>query len=353
MAGLYSHTSRAAGLTLTANIYNTDHTNHITNHITTQMDDYSSSVAQMQTNTDPGEVGSESQPTSLAGEIERLRFAIKEMKGSDGTQWYTSVTGTLSRSILPRFYMGGFGTSNATGDSDHDIQVAAGDARSDTNDTDIGTTGNIIKRIDGTWASGSGAGGLITGSVSADGTYAVWLVKATGDGDVDVMFATSFASGTAKLPSGYDKKRLIGSVATDTNANIIAYTQKGDYFQYTASPILDISAGVADAAFVTGTLSAPPDSMAEVYLNWVNDSGTTADMGVMIRYAGTVGASGNRAERTYALNAGGYTPADATVRTRVLTDSSSKIEYAGIEAATNTTVNISTIGFTMLTRSAL
>ena len=80
MPGLYSHTSRAAGTTLTANIYNTDHQNHVDNHITTQMDDYSSSVAQMQTSTDPGEVGSESQPTSLAGEIERLRFSINRIR---------------------------------------------------------------------------------------------------------------------------------------------------------------------------------------------------------------------------------------------------------------------------------
>ncbi len=86
MAGLYSHTSRAAGLTLTANIYNSDHSNHITNHVPNQMDDYSSSVAQMQASTDPGEVGSESQPTSLAGELERLRFIVGEIKGQ--AQWY-------------------------------------------------------------------------------------------------------------------------------------------------------------------------------------------------------------------------------------------------------------------------
>jgi hypothetical protein len=52
-AGLYSHTTRASGLTLTANIYNTDHQNHINNHNTTQIDDYSSSIAEMKTMTDP------------------------------------------------------------------------------------------------------------------------------------------------------------------------------------------------------------------------------------------------------------------------------------------------------------
>ena len=94
MAGLYSHTTRAAGSTLTANIYNTDHQNHIDNHITTQMDDYSASVAEMQTVTDPGDVGTESQPTSLSGEIERLRFVLDAIIGGD--QWYSDPPTTLT-----------------------------------------------------------------------------------------------------------------------------------------------------------------------------------------------------------------------------------------------------------------
>ena len=91
MPGLYSHVTRAAGLTLTANIYNTDHNNHVTNQELQQTDDYSSSVAQMQTATDPGEVGTESQATSAAAEIERLRFVIQDLKlkfNPDGAQWY-------------------------------------------------------------------------------------------------------------------------------------------------------------------------------------------------------------------------------------------------------------------------
>lgn len=44
------------------------------------IDDYCENVVEMQIQTDPGEVGSESQPTTLAGELERIRFAIKEVK---------------------------------------------------------------------------------------------------------------------------------------------------------------------------------------------------------------------------------------------------------------------------------
>lgn len=94
MSALYSHTTRATGTTLTAAIYNADHENHITNGIPAQLDDYSASVAQMQSMTDPGGVGSESQATSLAGELERLRFVIDRMVG--GAQWYSTPASNLA-----------------------------------------------------------------------------------------------------------------------------------------------------------------------------------------------------------------------------------------------------------------
>ncbi len=93
MAYPYSHTTRANGTILTASIYNTDHQNHIDHNIPEDTDDYSVSASEMQTVTDPGEVGSESLAVSLSGELERLRFAIKEMKGT--AQWYE----TADRSI--------------------------------------------------------------------------------------------------------------------------------------------------------------------------------------------------------------------------------------------------------------
>ena len=93
MAGNYSHTTRADGLTLTAAIYNADHQNHINNSDPETHDDYSPDVATMQITTDPGEVGTENQATTLAGEIERLRHVIKEITGKD--QWYETPASNL------------------------------------------------------------------------------------------------------------------------------------------------------------------------------------------------------------------------------------------------------------------
>jgi hypothetical protein len=55
------------------------------------IDDFSENVAEMQLQTDPGEVGSENQAISMSGEIERLRFAIRDVKNFIDpavTHWY-------------------------------------------------------------------------------------------------------------------------------------------------------------------------------------------------------------------------------------------------------------------------
>lgn len=92
--GLYSHTTRATGITLTAAIYNADHVNHITNQNPSMSGAYSDTVAQMQTNTDPGGVGSEVLAPTLAAELEYLRFCLKRLTGE--AQWYVAPDATIA-----------------------------------------------------------------------------------------------------------------------------------------------------------------------------------------------------------------------------------------------------------------
>ena len=99
MAALYSHTTRSTGTTLTALIYNADHQNHIDNGVPAQLDDYSTNASQMQSETSPGTSGSESLATSLAGELERLRYVLRQMNG--GAYWYdTSGRGGIGKNAI-------------------------------------------------------------------------------------------------------------------------------------------------------------------------------------------------------------------------------------------------------------
>ncbi len=68
--------------------------NVIANFEPDKMDDRSPNVAAFQADVDPGEVGTESLPTTLEGEIDRLRFAIKDAKGTNF--WYESPGSSLA-----------------------------------------------------------------------------------------------------------------------------------------------------------------------------------------------------------------------------------------------------------------
>ena len=88
MGGLYSHTTRATGTILTANIYNADNQNHIDNQTPQMTDDYSASIAQMQSTRDPYPGDAESLAISSAEEFESIRYVLKEIIGN--SQWYVS-----------------------------------------------------------------------------------------------------------------------------------------------------------------------------------------------------------------------------------------------------------------------
>lgn len=82
---------------LTASDLNTEFNNLLNNTIPASIDDYSTDVATMQSTTDPGGVGTESLATTLAGEIVRLRYAIKRIIG--GAQWYSTPVINLATTI--------------------------------------------------------------------------------------------------------------------------------------------------------------------------------------------------------------------------------------------------------------
>ena len=88
MPALYSITTRADGTILTAAIYNADHQNHVNNGDATQLGGYSTSVAQMQSTTNPGDVGSESLAASIADELARLRYVLALRFSNSSSNWY-------------------------------------------------------------------------------------------------------------------------------------------------------------------------------------------------------------------------------------------------------------------------
>jgi len=81
-----------SGETLTASDLNAEFNNILNNLTPAGIDDYSSSVSEMRSTADPYPGSSESLATSLAGEVERLRYQILQLKlaiqPNNITYWY-------------------------------------------------------------------------------------------------------------------------------------------------------------------------------------------------------------------------------------------------------------------------
>lgn len=115
-------------------------------------------------------------------------------------------------------HIDGLTISIDSGDSDHDINVTAGEARDGADSEDMTLASEITKQIDAAWAVGDDAGGLDTGSVAASTDYYVWLIKRTDTDVVDVLM--SLSATTPTMPTNYDKKVLIGKTRTDGSSNV-------------------------------------------------------------------------------------------------------------------------------------
>jgi hypothetical protein len=119
MPGLFSRIKTWTDLeTLTNEDLNAEFDNIINNLIPVKFDDYSSTVTAMRTQTNPGSQGSESLATSLAGELERIRFAISRIIGK--TYWYDTPIKSLEAqtfSMVNYFPFDGASSSEALQDT--------------------------------------------------------------------------------------------------------------------------------------------------------------------------------------------------------------------------------------------
>lgn len=161
----------------------------------------------------------------------------------------------------PRGYIDGLILSNNATDAAKDIDISAGVARDDGNAADMALPSVLVKRLDASWAVGTNAGGLdgsesVAGTPDADTWYHAWLIRRSDIGVVDALFSESATAPT--MPTSYDQKRRIGAVLTDGAADIIAFTQHGDYFEWvTRSLDVNENGNNFGISAVLGDLSTP------------------------------------------------------------------------------------------------
>ena len=158
---------------------------------------------------------------------------------------------------LPRGYLSGLGLSNNSSDSEHDIDIAVGEARDTADGVDLTISSTFTKRIDATWASGSGNGGMANGvSLSTNTWYHVYLVELDAGG-TDAGFDTATNASNLVATSGVASAyRRIGSVLTDGSSNILNFTQFQNEFIYNAQ-INNVNGSALGTSRVLQAVSAP------------------------------------------------------------------------------------------------
>lgn len=244
MPALYSITTRASGTILTAAIYNADHQNHVTNGDAVHLGGYSGNTSQMQAVQTPGDVGSESLALSIADELARLRYVIRQMRGTD--YWYRTPDATPSalnnggrnklHNSLFRMNQRGNGPWSATGPgaygpdrwmagvggSDtytHQIAAASDAIRTQLSDEEVSVI--WLNNVTGTAAAGSFSVGLqrIEGVRRLAGkqvTLSFWWGSNVANAKIGISCDQNF--GTGGSPS-----------ATVQGSNLVVFTNPANF----------------------------------------------------------------------------------------------------------------------------
>jgi len=209
-----------------------------------------------------------------------IAIVISEGSGNWRVVSYIRANGAGVDAAIPRGYIDGLILSNDT-DTDHDIEITAGECRDSTNAVNMRLSSAITKQIDAAWSVGDNQGGLdgsesSAGTPDADTWYYVWLIKRSDTGVVDALFSESSTAPT--MPTNYDYKRLIGAVRTDGSANIRQFYQDDDWFRWQAS-ISVLSSGAATSN-TSVTISSAVPSIAAAFEAYASAVAAHASAGI-------------------------------------------------------------------------
>ena len=187
------------------------------------------------------------------------------------------VTSGSTLMFVPRGYISGLTLSNNGTDATNDIDIAAGQAASSDGAYMINLASGITKRLDASWAVGTNAGGLDTGTIG-NNTYFMYVIARSDTGVVDVLFSLSASSPT--MPTNYDYKRRIGAVIRSGGA-LVAFSQDGDEFLLN-SAVVDVNAANPGTSAVSRTLSVPVGIKVKAIITAGTHTGTNGAVGVTI-----------------------------------------------------------------------
>jgi len=223
------------GDTLTHTDQNAEFDNILNNLDPDGIEDASADASAMNTTVDPYPSLVASLATDLRGELQRLRYMIKQMSGQ--SQWYVDAGVTIPRGWYSKLICK-TNASNPTYqiDIDADSVVLENSAGALYQATSVNLTVDIAT---------SGANGLDTGAEAGSTWYYGWVIYNPSTATIAGLLSVSTTLAAITLPSGYTYGKLVTSVYNASTSNFTAYNQEGNYIEYTADPSLALTDGSA------------------------------------------------------------------------------------------------------------
>ncbi|ARQ08606.1 hypothetical protein NXC12_CH00515 [Rhizobium etli] len=199
----------------------------------------------------------------------------------DGSNFFTdkmvsSLDAKADETAVGSWIDGGL-LSNNSGNPNTHIDFAAMSVRSGS--SFVSSASSITKHLSGTWAVGTGSGGLDAGSVAANATYYAYALRKTSDGTLDVVLSTSATIGgvTTTLLTGYTIVKQIGVVLTNGSSIIRPFTMyPRDEYQF-VTPIIDAANIATTLTSALLALTVPNGVKTKVKLRFMFRSPATTN----------------------------------------------------------------------------
>ena len=169
-----------------------------------------------------------------------------------------AATAALAAVALPTGYLNGFTLANNAGDAAHDIDIAAGKARSDSDGRNLITTANIVKQTDVAFAEytlpGTASGGMdsTTALTGSPATVHVFMIGGAGK-NTQPFFSRNIAPA---LPTGFTDKVYLNSLWWD-GAAMVPFKQRGRDEIELVTAVQSFSSAVTVSTAGTATLTMP------------------------------------------------------------------------------------------------
>ncbi|MBY5533048.1 hypothetical protein HFO58_07675 [Rhizobium leguminosarum] len=191
-------------------------------------------------------------------------------------------------------FVDGLTLSNNTGSPNTHIDFAAGSARSGS--SFVSSAASFTKRVTGTFAAGTGAGGLDAGAVAANATYFAYALRKDSDLSFDVVLSTSATIGgvTTTLLTGYTIVKCIGVVLTDGSSLIRQFVMYPHDFYQWVTPIREATNVAISTASALLAVTVPNGAKVEAKIRLMFSSSATTNSALVHDPAkGVLVAGGN------------------------------------------------------------